>query len=82
MGDTQAVDTMERRWDMAVVVSVKRLQQLVRAISGVFFSRGKSLIDGADLQADDAVVALTEDLMLFAGSPGVDAVELQWNISN
>ena len=60
---------------MLVVVSVKRLQQLVRAILGVFLSHGKALIEGADLQENNAVVALIEDSLLFAGSSGVDVVE-------
>ena len=82
MGDLQAIDAMERRWKMSVVASVKHLQQLVRAISGVFLSRGKSLIDGADLWANDAVVALMEYSLLFSGSSGVDAVERQWKSTN
>ena len=52
---------MERRGKMSVVVSLKRLQQSVRAISGVFLSRGKVLIEGADLQANHAVIVLIED---------------------
>ena len=44
-------------------------------ISGVFLSRGKALIGSADLQANDIVVVLMEDLLLFAGSSGVNAVE-------
>ena len=75
MGDLQAVNAMERRWKMSVVVIVKRLQQLVRAISGDFLSRGKALIKGADLQANDVVIALMEDSLLFAGSSGVDVVK-------
>ena len=67
---------------MSVVVSVKRLQQSVRAISGVFLPRGKVLIDCADLQENDAVVASMEDSLLFAGSSGVDAVERRWKSSN
>ena len=82
MGDLQTVDAMERRWNMLVVVSVKRLQQSVRAISGVFLSRGKALIDGAYLQANNAVVASMEDSLLFAGSSGVDTVECRWKSSN
>ena len=66
---------MERRWKMSVAVGVKRLQQSVRAISGVFLSRGKALIDGADIQANDAVVVSMEDSLLFSGSSGVDALE-------
>ena len=66
---------MERRWKMSVLVSLKVFQQSVRAILGVFLSCGKASIDGADLQANDAVVALMEDSLLFAGSSGVDAVE-------
>ena len=61
MGNLQAVDVMELRWEMSVAVSVKRLQQLVRAILGVLLSRGKALIDGADLQANHAVIVLIED---------------------
>ena len=67
---------------MLVVVSVKRLQQSVRAISGVFVSREKALIDGADLQANNAVVALMEYFLLFSGYSGVDAVERQWKSIN
>ena len=74
MGNLQSVDAMERWWKILVIVSLKRLQQSVRAISEVFLSRGKALIDGVDLQANDAVVASMEDLLLFAGSSGVDAV--------
>ena len=66
---------MERRWKMSVAVGVKRLQQSVRAISGVFLSRGKALIDGADIQANDAVVVSMEDSLLFSGYLGVNAVE-------
>ena len=61
MGDLQAVDAMERLLKMSVVVSLKRLKQSVQAISGVFLSRGKALIEGADLQANDAVVVSMED---------------------
>ena len=82
MGDLQAVDEMERRWNMSVVIRVKRLQQSVREILGVFLSRGKLLIDCADLQANDAVVALMEDSLLFAGSPGVYAVDCRCKIRN
>ena len=82
MGDLQAVNAMERRWKMSVVASVKHLQQLVRAISGVFLSRGKALIEGADLQANHAVVASMKDSLLFAGSSGVDAMERRWNSGN
>ena len=82
MGDLQAVDAMERWLKMSVVVSVKRLQQLVQAILGVFLSREKALIDGADHQANDAVVALMEYSLLFSGSSGVDAVERQWKSTN
>ena len=67
---------------MSVVVSLKRLPQSVQVISGVFISCGKALIEGADLQANNAVVASMEDSLLFAGSSGVDAVERQWKISN
>ena len=81
-GDLQAVDAMERRWKMSVVVSVKRLQQLVRAISGVFLSCGKVLIDGADLQSNYAVVGSMEYLLLFSGSSGVNTVERQWKSRN
>ena len=70
------------RWKMSVVVSLKRLQQSVRAISGVFLSRGEALIDGADFQANNAVVALMGDSLLFAGSSGVNAAECQWKSSN
>ena len=73
---------MERRWKMSVAVSLKSLQQSVPAILGVYLSRQKVLIEGADLQANDAVVELMEDLLLFAGSSGVDAVEHQWKSSN
>ena len=66
---------MERRWKMSVVVSLKRLQKLKRAISGVFFYRGKSWIEGADLQANNSVVASVEYSLLFAGSSGVDVME-------
>ena len=66
---------MKRWWKMLVVVSVKRLQESVRASLGVFLSRGKALIDGADIQANDAVVASIEYSLLFSGSSGVDAVE-------
>ena len=66
---------MELRWEMSVAVSVKRLQQLVRAILGVLLSCGKALIDGADLQANYAVFVLMEDSLLFAVSSGVNAVE-------
>ena len=68
---------MEFQWKILVVVSVKRLQQSVRAISGVFLSCGKLLIDGGDLQANDAVVSSMEDLLLFAGSSGLNAGERQ-----
>ena len=61
---------MELRWTMSVVVSLMRLQQSVRAISGVFLSSGKVLIDGVDIQAKNAVVVSMEDLLLFAGSSG------------
>ena len=81
MGDLQAVDAMERWWKMSVVVSVKRLQQSVREISGVFLSSGKMLIDGVDLQAKNAVVASMEDLMLFSGYSGVNAVGCRWKSS-
>ena len=40
------------------------------------------LLDGTDLQANDAVVALMEDSLLFSGSSGVDAVERLWKSSN
>ena len=60
-GDLQAVDAMERRWKMSVVVSLNCLQQSVRAILGVFLSCGKVLIEGPDLQTIDAVVAPMED---------------------
>ena len=73
---------MERRWKILVVVSVNCLQQSVRAISGVFLSLGKLLIDGADLQANDAVVSSMEDLLLFAGSSGLNAGERRRKISN
>ena len=33
------------------------------------------LLDGADNQANDAVVVSMEDSLLFVGSSGVDAVE-------
>ena len=82
MGDLRAVDVMQIRWKMSVVVSVKRLQQSVRSISGVFLFCGKALIDGADLQANYAVVASMEDSLFFAVSSGVDAVERQWKSSN
>ena len=58
MGDLQAVDEIEHWWKMSVVVSLNCLQQSVRAILGVFLSRGKVLIEGPDLQTNDAVVAL------------------------
>ena len=73
---------MERRWNMSVAVSLKRLQQSVRAISGVFLSRGKALIEGADLQENHAVVASMKDSLLFDGSSGVDAMERRWNSGN
>ena len=73
---------MERWWKMSVVVSLKRLQQSVRAISGVFLSRGKALIDGADFQGNNAVVALMGYSLLFDGSSGVNAEECQWKSSN
>ena len=73
---------MERRWEMSVVVSLKRLQQSVRAISGVFLSRGKALIEDADFQANNAVVALMGDSLLLSGSSGVNAEECQWKSSN
>ena len=60
---------------MSVVVSLKRFQQSVRAISGVFLSRGKASIYGADLRANDAVVVSMEDSLLFSGYSGVNAVE-------
>ena len=82
MGDLQIVDAMERRWKMLVVASLKRLQQSVRAISGVFISCGKELIDIADLQANNIVVASMEDSLLFSGSSGVNAVERRWKNSN
>ena len=72
LGDLQAFDVMERWWKMSVVVSV----------FGRFLSRGKSLIDGADLQANNAVVASIEDSLLFAGSSGVDTLECQCKSSN
>ena len=52
---------MERRWKMSVAVSLKRLQQLVPAILVVYLSRQKVLIEGADLQANDAVFVSIED---------------------
>ena len=51
---------------MSIVVSVNRLQQSVREILVVFLSRGKVLIDSADLQANNAVVVSIEDSLLFA----------------
>ena len=60
---------------MSVVVSLKRLQESVRAISGVFLSLGKALIEGADLQANNTEVVSMEDSLLFAGSSDADAVE-------
>ena len=73
---------MERRWKMSVAVSLKRLQQLVPAILVVYLSRQKVLIEGADLQANDAVIVSIEDWLLFAGSSGVDAVERRCESSN
>ena len=67
---------------MSVVVSVKRLQQSVREILVVFLSRGKVLIDSADLQANNAVVVSIEDSLLFAGSSVIDAVDRRWKSSN
>ena len=67
---------------MLVVVSVKHLQQSVRAILGVFLSCGKASIDGADIQANDTVVVLMEYLLLFAGSSGVNAVGRRWKSSS
>ena len=43
---------------------------------------GKLLIDGADLQANVAVVSLMEDLLLFAGSSGLNAGERRQKSSN
>ena len=73
---------MERRWKMSVVVSLKRLQQSVRAILGVFLSHGKALIDGADFQENNAVVALMGDSLLFSGSSVVNAAGCRWKSSN
>ena len=73
---------MELRWKMSVVVSLKRLQQSVRAISGVFLSHGKTLIGGTGFQANNAVVALIGDSLLFSGSSGVNAEECRWKSSN
>ena len=50
LSNLQAVDAMEHRWKMSVVVSVQRLQQSVQAVLGVLFLMEKALIDGADFQ--------------------------------